>query len=180
MDISVGGSAAAPVESIHVGTEALTFEAFYEDNGARIGRALELTLQNSELAEDALNEAMTKALLRWKQVGGYANPSGWVYRTALNWARSWLRRRRRERERPLHERRHDEMAMIEPGLAAALKRLSVEHRSVVVCRYLLDWTTAETANALDIADGTVKSRLSRALDQIRGDLGVRLDEGGER
>jgi RNA polymerase sigma-70 factor (ECF subfamily) len=35
-----------------------------------------------------------------------------------------------------------------------------------VCRYLLDWSEEDTAAALDIPTGTVKSRLSRALDQL--------------
>jgi DNA-directed RNA polymerase specialized sigma24 family protein len=38
---------------------------------------------------------------------------------------------------------------------------------VLVCRYLLDATVAETATALDIAEGTVKSAASRGLDQLR-------------
>ena len=156
-------------------TTDLAFDDFYAANAARIGRALDLTLQHPELAEGALNEAMTRALQKWKQVGGYSNPSGWVYRTAMNWARSWLRRRRRERDRPLHQRPVDPFASVEPGLAAALAALSEDHRAVVVCRFHLDWTTAETADALDVAEGTVKSRLSRAIDQIRTDLGVSLD-----
>lgn len=158
----------------------LDFDDFYAANAARIGRALDLTLQHPELAEDALNEAMTRALQKWKQVSVYANPSGWVYRTAMNWARSWLRRRRRERDRPLHQRPVDPFAAVEPGLAAALSALSEDHRAVVVCRFHLDWSTAETADALGIAEGTVKSRLSRALDQIRTDLGVSLTNEDER
>ena len=154
----------------------LAFDDFYTANAARIGRALDLTLQHPELAEDALNEAMTRALQKWTQVGGYSNPSGWVYRTALNWARSWLRRRRRERDRPLHQRPADPLAAIEPGLAAALAGLSEDHRAVVVCRFHLDWSTVETADALGIAEGTVKSRLSRAIDQIRTELGVKIDD----
>ena len=158
---------------------APVFDDFYAANAARIGRALDLTLQHPELAEDALNEAMTRALQKWKQVGAYANPSGWVYRTAMNWARSWLRRRRRERDRPLYQRPVDPFAAIEPGLAAALAGLSEDHRAVVVCRFHLDWTTAETADALGVAEGTVKSRLSRAIDQIRTELGVSVDTSGE-
>ena len=171
MDIGVTSSQLGP-EVMAATAVTLEFDDFYAANAARIGRALDLTLQHPELAEDALNEAMTRALQKWKQVGAYANPSGWVYRTGMNWARSWLRRRRRERDRPLHHRPQDPFAAFEPGLAAALAGLSEDHRAVVVCRFHLDWSTAETAEALDIAEGTVKSRLSRALDQIRTELGV--------
>ena len=59
----------------------------------------------------------------------------------------------------------------EPELDAALAALPVEQRSVVVLRYLLDWSEFQTAEALDIAPGTVKSRLSRALDRLATQLG---------
>ena len=38
----------------------------------------------------------------------------------------------------------------------------MKHRSVIVCRHLLGWSVAETASALKIREGTVKSRLHRA------------------
>ena len=38
---------------------------------------------------------------------------------------------------------------------------------MIVARFYLDWSVAETADALGIAEGTVKSRLSRGLNQLR-------------
>lgn len=151
----------------------LVFDDFYREHAGPIGHALTVTLDDTELAEDALNEAMARALQRWKRVSRFHNAPGWVYRVALNWALSWKRRRRRERERPMILELTT--AGIEPAdeqLAAALAGLSVEHRAVVVCRYMLDWSTAQTAEALSIAEGTVKSRLARALDAIRRTLEV--------
>lgn len=55
-------------------------------------------------------------------------------------------------------------------LVAALNTLREEDRSVVACRFLLGLSEAETAAALSIARGTVKSRLSRSLDKLRGQL----------
>jgi hypothetical protein len=52
-------------------------------------------------------------------------------------------------------------------LVRMLRRLPDIQREVLVCRYLLDATVAETATALDIADGAVKSAASRGLDQLR-------------
>jgi len=52
-------------------------------------------------------------------------------------------------------------------LVRMLRRLPDIQREVLVCRYLLDATVAETATALDIAEGTVKSAASRGLDQLR-------------
>jgi RNA polymerase sigma factor (sigma-70 family) len=53
------------------------------------------------------------------------------------------------------------------GLVRMLRQLPAIQREVLVCRYLLDATVAETATALDIAEGTVKSAASRGLDQLR-------------
>ena len=52
------------------------------------------------------------------------------------------------------------------ALVRALRQLSVDHRTVVVGRYYLDWSEEQLATALDIAPGTVKSRLSRALTHL--------------
>jgi RNA polymerase sigma-70 factor (ECF subfamily) len=53
----------------------------------------------------------------------------------------------------------------------ALAGLALEHRTVVVLRYYLDWSHEQIAERLRIPVGTVKSRLSRALDQLGNKLG---------
>lgn len=53
------------------------------------------------------------------------------------------------------------------ALLRALNSLGDEHRQVVGCRYLLQLSVEETAAALGIPDGTVKSRLARALERLR-------------
>lgn len=56
-------------------------------------------------------------------------------------------------------------------LLAAVEGLSEEHRDAVACRYFLELSEEETAAALGIRKGTVKSRLSRALAQLRESMG---------
>jgi RNA polymerase sigma-70 factor (ECF subfamily) len=56
------------------------------------------------------------------------------------------------------------------ALLAAVDRLSDEHRQVVACRFLLGLSEKETAAVLDCRPGTVKSRLSRALARLEGEL----------
>ena len=67
------------------------------------------------------------------------------------------------RRRPAFERQVDDHAQ----LWAALGRLSPPHRAVVVLRLVEDLSEEEAATMLGIAPGTVKSRLSRALDHLR-------------
>jgi RNA polymerase sigma-70 factor (ECF subfamily) len=56
-------------------------------------------------------------------------------------------------------------------LVEAINRLSEPGRLAIACRYLLDLSEAETAAALGCRLGTVKSRVARALEQLRADLG---------
>ncbi len=141
------------------------FELFYRQYHAVVCRALALTLNDVDLAQDAAAEAMTRAYQRWNTVGKYQNPSGWVYRVGLNWARSRLRRiLRKPPPQPVHT---DDIAQgVVNQLDAALAQLPVGQRSAVVLRYYLDWSERQIAEALNIAPGTVKSRLSRALDRL--------------
>jgi len=147
----------------HVTPDAQRFEAFYAAHRSRLYRALTLALRDSTLAAEATDEAFTRAYERWNDVAGYTNPAGWIYRVAMNWATSSIRKRRRETIGNLTDRPTIDEEITDPRLVAAIADLSLEHRSVVVMRYFLDWSTDEMAEALDVAPGTVKSRLHRAL-----------------
>lgn len=72
------------------------FPDFYRVNHQPVFRALAASLGDAELAREAVDEAMTRAFQRWSTVSTYANAPGWVYRVALNWARSRLRKQKRE------------------------------------------------------------------------------------
>jgi RNA polymerase sigma-70 factor (ECF subfamily) len=79
-----------------------------------------------------------------------------------------LRRRRRRDRLPLFEAPPAGAPEIgEPTVARALASLNVDQRAVVVCRYLLDWSVAETAQALGVRPGTVQSRLHRATQHLQ-------------
>ena len=94
-----------------------------------------------------------------------------MYRVALNWATSWLRRLRFRSRQPLPDTpTYDRSAGDNQSLRRALASLSDDHRAVVVLRLFHEMSTRETAMALDIPEGTVKSRLARALDQLRSNL----------
>ena len=60
-------------------------------------------------------------------------------------------------------------------LLAAIERLPEGARETIACRYLLELSEEETAAALDCPRGTVKSRVSRALDRLRVELGEEVE-----
>jgi DNA-directed RNA polymerase specialized sigma24 family protein len=163
-------SAAGPVVA---DTSGDSFESFYAVAADRVYRALTVTLGDSHLAREATDEAMARAFVRWRKVATVENPGGWVFRVGLNWATSW--RRKLRRERALTELEHGLPVMLPAdvdgaGAMAALARLGVEQRAVVVCRVLFGLSTAETAGVLHVAEGTVRSRLSRAMTVLRREL----------
>ncbi|WP_370324274.1 sigma factor-like helix-turn-helix DNA-binding protein [Euzebya sp.] len=153
------------------GTAVRDFTTFYADAYDGVARALVLTLADADLGVEAADEAMVRAYQRWDTVSGYDNPGGWAYRVGLNWALS-LRRKLIRRlsfgTPPAIPVEDAEIA--DPSVMAALRRLDVKLRAVVVCRLLLDWSVEDTAAALDLKPGTVKSRLHRALATLERSL----------
>lgn len=148
------------------------FTAFYEKWRSPVRRGLAMVLGNVGLADEAVDEAMTRALTHWERVSEYERPEGWLYRVGLNWARGVFRKRRYELLSELEpDARSSVDPLPDPDLIEAVGRLSLKLRSVVVARYYLDLSTAEVAESLEIPEGTVKSRLSRALERLARDLG---------
>jgi DNA-directed RNA polymerase specialized sigma24 family protein len=146
------------------------FAEFYRADYANVARALSYTLGDVDLGREATDEAMARAYAHWPKIRDYDSPAGWVYRVGLNWAFS--SRRRVFRSLPFIEHAATtEPPIADPAVADALRRLDVKLRSVVVCRLLLDWSVDETAGALRIKPGTVKSRLHRALASLEHSLG---------
>ena len=150
--------------------EADGFEAFYRANADRVYRALAVTLRRDELAREAVDEAMARAYAKWRTVGHLDNPAGWVFRVGLNWATSWWRKHRRESPPVSGDDDHPAADPTPDGTLLALAALPLPQRAVITCRILLDLTTAETADALGLSEGTVKSRLARGLAALRAEL----------
>ena len=150
-----------------------SFEDFYRSRRDQVFRGLAITLRDRDLAADATDEAMARAYQRWRTVRAYGNPEGWAYRVGLNWARSRLRKTRREIGGfRLEDRPARSQVPSDPSLVAALAELPLQQRSVVVLRFYFDLSTEQVAKALGVPKGTVKSRLSRALERLEQSVEV--------
>jgi RNA polymerase sigma-70 factor (ECF subfamily) len=162
---------ALPREGYVAQVHATVFEDFYVNQWQEIYRPLAVTLRDPDLAQEATDEAMARAYQKWRTVRQYANPAGWTYRVGLNWAISQLRRRKRlVPARTMSNNPTWDPPPSDPAISQALSQLPMEQRAVVVLRYLCDETQAEIAADLDIPVGTVRSRLSRALDRLREEV----------
>jgi RNA polymerase sigma factor (sigma-70 family) len=162
-----------PMTGVDTGEQAVvrlsqaSFEAFYRAHRPVVLRALALTLGDRDLAADATDEAMARAFQHWRSVEGFDNQAGWAYRVGLNWARSRLRKRQREILADTVPEHPSEVRFKDLDLERALASLPVESRSVIVLRHYLDWSTDDVARALQVRPGTVKSRLHRAMNELR-------------
>lgn len=144
-------------------------------------------------AEDAMQEAFVKAYYAMGRfrVGAPFRP--WLLRIVTNEARKRNRacRRRSRLGLVLSEdsflRERADLSAEEGFLVAekcaellkAVEGLREEDRLVIACRYFLELSEAETAEALDWAKGTVKSRLSRAVGRLRDRMGHAAHPEGE-
>jgi RNA polymerase sigma factor (sigma-70 family) len=158
------------------GSESLSeqrdFDDFYRACRPEMIRALVLAVGHRDLGREAADEAFARALEGWGDVSGYKNPEGWVYRVGVNWALSELRRRSFTMDGLFAEPAHlDDLP--EPELLTAIEQLPIKYRSVIIARFFLDWSIEQTAEALSIPEGTVKTRQSRAVSRLRRRLGVR-------
>jgi len=146
-----------------------SFDRFYEGCHVKMFRALVLVLGDRNLAAEAMDESFARAFERWESVGGYRNPEGWVYRVALNWSRSQLRKRHREVVGLVGDSVY-EPRVGDPEVLEAVEALRFKYRAVIVCRFFLDWSIDQTAEALRIPAGTVKTRQHRAVSRLRKSL----------
>ena len=123
-------------------------------------------------AHDLVQTTLLRCYTGWRKVQRANDRDAYVYRILLNCHRD-SRRRRWWGERPtdtLPERPTSVDATASVDTADAIHRalsdLSKVNREVVVLRYYAHLSEQQTAHALGIAPGTVKSRLSRALAQL--------------
>ena len=133
-------------------------------------RAAWLVTGDRAAAEDVAQEAFLAAVRALASFDRRRPLAPWLHRIAVNRAIDWTRARARAAETPAE---HDvagaedaAAAALGDDFVAALRGLSVEHRAVIVLRYLLDHTPGEIAVALDLPRGTVNSRLRRGLDAL--------------
>lgn len=130
--------------------------------------SVELIASGRQEAEDALAEAIARAwdqLRRGRQIDSL---EAWVFVVASNELRRSARRlRRRPAELPTDVAVEDAPDLGLTVLGEAVRSLSPRQRQVIVLRYWFDLSVIETADALGIAEGTVKALLHQARSSLR-------------
>ena len=159
------------------GTDAAYLDAI-TDSLPRLQRIARLLTDDADAADDVVAEAVARTLPRWR-AGEVDDAASYLRRVTVNVAtRRWRRRglaRRRDRSAldwlPMDRDAAGDVVERDRTLRAVMA-LPPRRRAVVVLRFYDDLSEQSIAEVLGISLGTVKSQLSRALEQLRGDLGT--------
>ncbi|MFI6288711.1 SigE family RNA polymerase sigma factor [Streptomyces sp. NPDC051018] len=155
--------------------EVLGFEEYVRNRQEALLRSARRLVPDPVDAQDLLQTALVRTYGRWDGIADKSLADAYLRRVMINTRTEWWRSRRLE-EVPT-EQLPD--ASVDDGsdqradralLLDALKVLAPKQRSVVVLRHWEQMSTEETAAALGMSAGTVKSTLHRALARLRQEL----------
>lgn len=150
------------------------YAEFVGDRWHRFVRSAVLLGCSQAEAEDLAQTALMRCYVAWSKVRRADDPDAYAYRILLNCFRD-SRRRMWKGERPTEELPEQATADSTESIAVAdsvdraLARLSTTAREAVVLRYYAQLGEREMAQAMGVAQGTIKSRLSRALSELSRD-----------
>lgn len=156
------------------------FTAFVVARSGALHRTAYLMVGDHGLAQDLVQEALTKTYVAWPRLREEANAEAYTRKVIATTAISWARRKS-WRERPIEVVPDAPVAAATDGVTVrdwvweAICDLPPRQRAAVVLRYYEDLSEAETAAALDCAVGTVKSQVHAALRRLRAVLGPGAD-----
>jgi RNA polymerase sigma factor (sigma-70 family) len=156
--------------------------------GGRLLIVARLILHDEAAAEDATQEALVAA---WRHIRGLRDPErfeAWLHRLLVNACHREARRGRSRESREIHLPLFDAPEPDETGrlldrdqLDRGFRRLDIDHRAVIVLYYYAGLRPEEAGDVLGLPAGTVRSRLHRAMQQMRAALeaDARTDAIGE-
>jgi len=139
------------------------FEDFYARTWSQMVRLACALVYDREDAVEIVQDAFSRVYPKFGRIGRDSTDA-YLRATVLNGCRRHLKRRRLARTDTTLPSRPIELAA--DHALDAVRRLTPDRRDVVVLRYYLDLSEAEIAATLGIPQGTVKSRLHRALREL--------------
>lgn len=141
----------------------------------RLYKTALLYLGSEAFALDAVDEAVYKALCSYKKLRQPEYFDTWITRILINECYNELRRQKRFR--PLDELPEGATEEFDTlPLKEAIRRLPRELKEVVILRYFAGYTLIETAETLQIPQGTVATRQRKALKVLKLELSEEVGE----
>ncbi|MFE3037183.1 SigE family RNA polymerase sigma factor [Streptomyces canus] len=158
---------------------SVEFHAFFERHYAELSRLAHLLTGESDAADDLAADALLALWHRWDRVRAADHPVAYARGVVANLARTRIRTAVRERRRVALFWSQREEKVENPDVAGAvdvqeaLRRLPFRKRACVVLRHAFDLSEKETALALGVSVGTVKSQTSKGMAELQRLLGPR-------
>jgi len=151
------------------GRARLAFEAFFDEERPRLFATLVLIVFDRVVAEDLMQEAFVRVWEKWDRVQRHPDPTGYLYRTALNLVRQRRRRILRAPRQGGHVSGGDQYADVDvrQDLYEALRTLTPRQRAALVLTELLDLDAKEAGDVLGVRPETVRSLASQGRAAIR-------------
>jgi RNA polymerase sigma-70 factor (sigma-E family) len=153
------------------------FDEFVLARSASLHRAAFLMVGDVALAQDLVQEALTKTYVAWPRLHRAANAEAYTRKAITTTAIGWFRRKGWNNERAVEhlperaEGGHDDAVVQSDLLWTSLQALPSRQRAAIVLRYYEDLTEVQTAQAMGCAVGTVKSQVAAGLAKLRTQLG---------
>ena len=146
------------------------FAELFQRHQARSLRTALALVGDLATAEESLQEAFVRAFRTLGRKRANVSFATWLYRYVVWAARSHSSRNRRHSTDPLGAEPWTtadlDRSELRLQLVAAIQELPMDFREVLVLRFYLDLSVEEVARILRCRQGTVKSRTSRALEQL--------------
>lgn len=162
-----------------LGNASAEFHEFFERHYDGLARFSFLLIGDAHAADDLAADALVALWRRWDRLRGADEPLAYARGVVANLARERIRSATRERRRialffsrgPQQAHAPDMAAVVD--VRAALDRLPFRKRACVVLRHAFDLSEKDTALALGISVGAVKSQTSKGMAELERVLGAR-------
>ena len=144
------------------------FDRIVRSHASAVHRYSLFLLRDSWVADDVVQETFLRAWRNWDAFSRVNNHEAWLITVCRNVALDVMRRRRPTL--PIDDKVEAQRFAdwrIDDAVTYRLNRLSLEHREVVFFVDVLGYDYATLSEVLDVPVGTIRSRLSRARDQLR-------------
>ncbi|MFD8010611.1 SigE family RNA polymerase sigma factor [Streptomyces sp. NPDC058955] len=155
------------------------FRDFFDRHYAELARLAHLLTGETDAADDLAADAMLALWHRWDRVRAAEHPAAYARGVVANLVRTRIRGAVRERRRiaafwdrrPEHTEDPDVPAVVD--VRTALRALPFRKRACVVLRHAFDLSERDTALALGVSVGTVKSQTAKGMAELQRLLGGR-------
>jgi RNA polymerase sigma-70 factor (ECF subfamily) len=144
--------------------EQPSFEDFYMHHHRDVYAAMWLVTRDRHEAEEVTQDAFLRVLERWEHIASLDDPTGYLFRTAMNVWRSRRRRAAVALRRVVHPGGSNDLELAESraDVVGALSVLTPRQRAALVLVDLIGLTSEDAASALGIRPSTVRVQAARA------------------